>query len=323
MAGAAADRTPRLASLFAGARFELRFSLGGHAAVRVMGGPVAALHAEPPDPAAAWSARAACGEAVGWLLAERVPADEAEAHDALHHWVARHSSLVLQRIGAQRGRMAADLLETVTHRLRTDISALQVIAEGVLAAPFEDDERPQVRAEVAEVGAEAQRRLSAAREVMTSLHPAAERAPEPLIDALERELEGAGVPAVVAGVDGEVPAVVVPGSGWSACARLLAGARAADARLAGAPIGVRAHPDGWAVAVGEPGGGSPVPWTERSLGELAHAGAIVVAAGGGAAAARSGERLSIELTVPAAPSARPRARGDDGGGAVRPPMSPG
>jgi hypothetical protein len=197
--------------------------------------------------------------------------------------------------------MAADLLETVTHRLRTDISALQVIAEGVLAVPFEDDERPQIRAEVAEVGADAQRRLSAAREVMASLHPAAERAPEPLIETLERELDGAGAPVAVAGVEGEVPMVVVPGSGWSACARLIAGALAADARLAGAPVAVRAHPDGWEVVVGEPAG-DLVPWTERSLGELAHAGAIVVAAGGAASAAVHEGRLRLELTVPAAPS---------------------
>jgi hypothetical protein len=292
-----ADARPLLASLFDGARFELRFSLGGHAAVRVLGGPVAALHAEPLDPAAPWSARADCGGAVGWLLAERAPADEPAARDALQRAVERHSSLMLQRLGAQRGGMAADLLENVTHRLRTDISALQVIAEGALAVPFEDDERPQIRSEVADVGADAQRRLSAAREVMTSLHPAAERAPEPLIETLERELEGAGVPVAVAGVEREVPMVVVPGSGWSACARLLA----ADDRLAGEAVAVRAHPDGWAVSIGEPGG-EAVAWTERSLGELAHAGAIVVAAGGGASAARADGRLWIELTVPAAPS---------------------
>jgi signal transduction histidine kinase len=303
MPGSWADAAPLLASLFDGARFELRFSLGGHAAVRVLGGPVAALHAEPPDPAAPWSARAACGEAVGWLLAERAPTDEPAARDALQRAVERHSSLALQRIAAQRGGMTADLLETVTHRLRTDIGALQVIAEGALAVPFEDDERPQVRAEVAEVGAEAQRRLSAAREVMAALHPTAERPPEPLIDALRRELEGAGVAVAVADVDGEQPVVVVPGSGWSACARLLAGALAADARLAGAAVAVRADPAGWAVIVGEPGG-EPAPWTERSLGELAHAGAIVVAAGGGAAAGVADGRLWVELTVPAAPSAR-------------------
>jgi hypothetical protein len=296
------DATQQLVPLFDGAAFELRFSLGGAAAVRVLGGPVATRHAEPPDPSAPWVARASCGSAVGWLLAERPPADEAAARDVLGRAVDRHSSLLLQRIAEQRGEMAADLLETVTHRLRTDISALQVIAEGALAVPFEDDERPQVRAEVAEVGAEAQRRLSAAREVMTSLHPAAERSPEPLVDGLARELEGAGVDVAVAvSAAGEVAMALVPGSGWSACARLLAEALASDARLAGAAVAVRPHPEGWAVTAGEPGG-ELLPWTERSLGELVHAGAIVVAAGGSAAATLADGRLWVELTVTAAPS---------------------
>jgi hypothetical protein len=297
------DAAQRLGPLFEGARFELRFSLGGQAAVRVLApaGPVAPRHAEPPDPAAPWSARAACGEAVGWLLASRAPADEAMAADVLQRAVDRHSSLELQRIAVQRGGMAADLLEAVTHRLRTDISALQVIAEGALAVPFDEDERPQVRAEVAEVGAEAQRRLSATREVMASLQPAAQRTPEPLIDVLARELEGMGVATPVAAVDGEVPVALVPGSGWSACARLLAAALASDERLAGAAIAVRAHPDGWSVVAGDEAG-ELVPWTERKLGELAHAGAIAVAAGGSASASAAGGRLSVRLTVPAAPS---------------------
>jgi signal transduction histidine kinase len=293
--------TERLAPLFEGAEFELRFSLTGDAAVRVLGGPVASRHAEPPDPPAPWSARAECGEAVGWLLASRAPPDEAVAADALQRAVDRHSSLVLQRIAAQHGSMAADLLEAITHRLRTDISALQVIAEGALAAPFEAEERPQVRAEVADVGAEAQRRLSATREVMASLHPAAERVPEPLIEVLAGELEGAGAATRLAAVDGEVPVALVPGSGWSACARLLAAALVSDERLAGTPVTVRAHPDGWSVVAGDEAG-EPVPWTERALGELAHAGAIVVAAGGSASASAREARLCVQLTVPAAPS---------------------
>jgi hypothetical protein len=296
------SRTEQLAPLFAGARFELRFSLGGHAAVRVLGGPVAARHAEPPDVTAPWSARAQCGEAVGWLLAEAAPADEAAARGALQQVVDGHSSLLLQRIATRRAGLTADLLERVTHRLRTDISALQVIAEGALSVPFDDDERAQVRAEVAEVGAEAQRRLSAAREVMTSLHPAAERAAEPVIETLERALEGAGVATPVAGVAGEVPRALMPGVGWQACARLLAEALAADERLASAPVTVRPHPDGWAVTVGERGGG-PLEWTEQALGELVHAGAIAVAAGGSAAATGAANgRIWVELTVPAAPS---------------------
>jgi signal transduction histidine kinase len=284
-------------------RFELRFSLDGRAAVRALApaGPVAPRHAEPPDPAAPWSARAACGEAVGWLLAGRAPADEAAARDALQRAVERHSSLLLQRVAAQRGAMAAALLDATTHRLRTDISALQAIAEGALAVPFDDDERPQVRAEVGEVGADAQRRLSAVREVMASLDPAAELVPEPLLAVLEAELDGAGVAIAVDGPAGERPAALVPGAGWSACARLLAAALASDGRLAGAALTVRPHPDGWSVAAGA-GDGPPVAWTERALGELAHAGMIAVAAGGSAAASESEARLRVELTVPAAPS---------------------
>lgn len=299
MTDAWTDAARTLAPLFGDARFELRFSLGGQAAVRALApaGPVAARHAEPPDPPAPWSARATCGEAVAWLLAERAPDGEAAARDALVGAVERHSSLLLQRIAAQRGAMAADLLESVTHRLRTDIGALVVIAEGALAVPFEEDEWPQLRAEVGEVGAEAQRRLSAAREVMTSLHPGAAREPEDLVGTLALELVGAGVEVAVESVAGERPFALVPGAGWAACARLLA----ADARLAAGPVAVREHPDGWRVTAGGEDG-EPVEWTERRLGELAHAGAIAVAAGGSASAAEREGRLRVELTVPAAPS---------------------
>jgi hypothetical protein len=93
----------------------------------------------------------------------------------------------------------------------------------------------------------------------------------------------------------------VPGAGWSACARLLAEALASDDRLAGAAVAVSPDPDGWSVVVG-PEQGEPVPWTERALGELAHAGAIAVAAGGSASAREREGRLGVQLTVPAAPS---------------------
>jgi hypothetical protein len=136
---------------------------------------------------------------------------------------------------------------------------------------------------------------------MASLHPAAERVPEPLIEVLAGELEGAGAATRIAGVDGEVPVALVPGSGWSACARLLAAALASDQRLAGAPVTVRAHRDGWSVVAGGEAG-EPVSWTERALGELAHAGAIAVAAGGSASASAREGRLCVQLTVPAAPS---------------------
>src|SRR5262245_20178395 len=103
-----------LAPHFGDAQFELRFSLAGQAAVRALApaGPVAGRHAEAPDPSAPWSARAACGEAVGWLLAERAPTDESAARDVLQRAVDRHSSLLLQRIAAQTGALAADLLES-------------------------------------------------------------------------------------------------------------------------------------------------------------------------------------------------------------------
>jgi hypothetical protein len=94
-------------------------------------------------------------------------------------------------------------------------------------------------------------------------------------------------------VPGERPRALVPGPGWAACARLLAGGE----------VGVAAHPDGWAVVAGPPGGGEPVAWTEQRLGERFYAGAIVVAAGGSATAvAPAGGGLRIELVVPAAPS---------------------
>jgi hypothetical protein len=159
--------------------------------------------------------------------------------------------------------------------------------EGALAVG--GDERPRVRAEVGDLGAEAQRRLSAVREVMTSLQPGAAREPEDLLGTLERE----GITAVEP-VAGERPAVLIPGAGWSACARLLAA-------HATTPVVVRAHPDGWRVTAGSEDG-EAVEWTERALGELAHAGAIAVSAGGSASAREHGGRLAVELTLPAAPS---------------------
>ena len=154
------------------------------------------------------------------------------------------------------------MLEAVTHRLRTDISALQVIAEGVLAVPFEDDERPQVRAEVGEVGADAQRRLSAVREVMISLHPGAPREPEPLIETLERELEGAGVAIAV-----EPVARRAAGGARPRCrlvgVRAVAGRGAGLRHAAGRSADRRARSPGrLGVTAGEVGG-EPLAWTER------------------------------------------------------------
>jgi hypothetical protein len=296
-----------LRSEFGAVPFELRFSLSGRAAVRVLApdGPVAAWHAEPPDLEAAWSVKATCGEAAGWLVAAGPPADPARAGDVLQRAVDRRCALTGQRLLMERSAMSADVLESLTHRLRTDVSALLAVAEGALSGMFADEERGEVRGELKSMGAETQRRLSLARAVMTVLAPA-DADPEPLLDVLYAALEGAGVAARPAPVPGERPMALVPGAGWSACARLLAGALADDERLGGAEamVAVRPDPDGWSVCAGTPGDAAPAAWTARTLGELVHAGHMAVASGGRAAALRSDTGgLRIELTVPAAPSA--------------------
>jgi hypothetical protein len=240
--------------LFGDARFEIRFS---------------------------WTARAACGDAVGWLLAETAPTADAAA--ALQRGVDRAAAAALQRIAGQRSAIAADLLERLTHRLRTDVSTLQAVAEGALQGMFDAAETDEVLAEVRGVGAEAQRQLSAMREVMTALDPATPRSEEPLVTALERELEAAGAAALVRDDGGEGARTWMPGSGWSACARILAAA--ADGDIVVAP-----DPGGWAV-------------TAQTLADVTHAGAIAIAAGGSATAERTGDRrIRVRLTIPAAPS---------------------
>jgi hypothetical protein len=296
----------RLGELLGDGAFELRFSLTGDAAVRVLAprGPVAPRHAEPPDPPAPWSAAARCGTAVGWLLADRPPADAAEASAALGCAVQRRCALALQRAAAARSAMTAELLEDLTHRLSTDVSALGTVAAGAAMGMFGASELELLPQELRDVGEEAQRRISDAREVMATLEPGARREPEPLVDTLRAELAGAGADAPITAADGELAMALVPGAGWSACARVLAAALAGDARLAGATVDVRPHPDGWCVTAGARApGGDPLPWTERALGSLVHVGRIAVA-GGGAATATSvaGDRIRIELTVPAAPS---------------------
>jgi signal transduction histidine kinase len=286
--------------------FELRFSLTGDAAVRVLvrGGPVAPRHAEVPDPPGGWSARAAWAGASGWLLAVGAPADAERAADVLQRAVERHSAEAMRRLADQRAAMAAELLETLTHRLRTDVSTLQAVAEGALAGLFEGEELAQIPAELKGMGGEAQRRLSLVREVMTVLQPDAPRRPEPIVEVLRAELDAAGLETRVDGVPGERAMALVPGAGWAACARLLARAIAGDARLAGASVTVRPDPAGWTVATAPPGvDAEPLPWTERAVGELVHAGEMAAAAGGAALAARLGDdRLRVELTLPAAPS---------------------
>jgi hypothetical protein len=284
------------------APFELRWSLTGAAAVRVLAphGPVAAAHAAPPDPAAPWSASARCGTAIGWLLATAAPATGA----TLQGTVDRHTALVLQRLSTHRAALTSDLLEALTHRLRTDVTTLQAVAEGMLADMFRDAERAEIAREVKDVGREAQQRLSAAREAMTALLPGPAREPEPIADLLRAEFDGASLPVAVEEPAGERPRAALPPPGWAACARLLAEALSMDARLGGEHATVRIAPDplGWAVEAGRDGPEHPGGWHARTLGSLAGAGHIVVAGGGAACAAHDADQLRVRLTVPAAPS---------------------
>ena len=302
------DEAPEeLRPLFDGVPFELRYALHGRAAVRVHAprGPVAARHVEPPDVTAPWIATARCGDAAGWLLAGAAPVGGADrARAALRSVVDRHTALELQQLETARAAFAADLLEALTHRLRTDVSTLQAVAEGALAGIFTPDELAQIPAELKSAGGEAQRRLSQAREVMGALHPEAPWRSEPVAGALESELEGAGAALRVLGVNGEVPLALGRGTGWSACARLLAAALARDTRLGGehAVVTVAADPAGWAVTAGCAGAADQAAWTARALGELVHIGPIVAAAGGSATVFRAGaECLRVRLVLPAAP----------------------
>jgi hypothetical protein len=289
--------------------FELRYSLDGGAAVRILAprGPVAPRHAEAPDVRAPWSLEARCGEATGWLLAGGAPADPARARAVLQQATDRHTALVLQRLASQHSALTADLLEAITHRLRTDVSTLQLVGEGALAQTFEAAEVDAVAREVRAVAQESQRRMTAVRDVMAAHEPEARRRPEPLAQRLQDELAATGRSLAVDGADGEEAMVLVPGPGWAACARLLAEALARDTRLggAGAEVAIASHPDGWRIIAGAPGAVcAAVPWTQQLLGPLAHAGQIVSAAGGSVGAARVGDHgLRIIWTVPAAPSA--------------------
>jgi hypothetical protein len=292
-----------LTPLFGATAFELRYALDGRAAVRAFGGPLAPRHAEAVPPPAPWVAHARCGAAAGWLLAAAPPAEPDRAGAVLERVVERHSVLRLQRLAAERATLEADLLERLTHHLRTDLSTLQAVAEGAIAGLFDGAELAALPTEITAVGAAAQRRLSAAREVMTALAAETAAAPEPLLETLRDELEAAGAEIPVADVEGELPRVLVPGAGWSACARLLAAALAGDARFAGATVEVAPHPDGWSVRAGRTGTGDPQPWTGRAIGELAGAGHIAAAAGGSALVERLADGgLRVGLTLPAAVS---------------------
>jgi hypothetical protein len=125
---------------------------------------------------------------------------------------------------------------------------------------------------------------------MGVLTPGARLAPEPVAATLRAELEGAGrAPAIATGTD-EAPLTLIPGPGWAACARMLA----ADPRLE--MFALLPDPGGWLLTSGTDG--TPVEWTERTVGDLAHVGHIVAAAGGSAVVT---EPFGLRLTLPAAP----------------------
>ena len=255
--------------------FELRFDLAGRAAVRVSGGPVGRRHVEPVPPVAPWVAEARCGDAAGWLLAHDAPEDPEAARALLAHTVEREAALRGQALRRDVSALTTDLLERLTHRLRTDVTTLQAVADGALAGLFEAEDLEQLPGELQRTSREALERLTAAREVMRAHDPGARREPESIVETLRVELEAAGRPATVDGPSDEHPLTLVPGPGWAACARALA----ADARLQMFAVGP--DPAGWSVTAGTPG--APVEWTERTVGELVYVGHILAAAGGSAA----------------------------------------
>ena len=104
--------------------------------------------------------------------------------------VTRRTALARERQALALAALDADLIERLTHRLRTDVMTLGAVAEGALEGVFAD-EAEEVMAELRRTSQEAQRRMTAAREVMTVL--AGETgAPEPIAATLRAELEGAG-----------------------------------------------------------------------------------------------------------------------------------
>ena len=270
--------------------FELRFDLAGRAAVRVSGGPVARRHVEPVPPAAPWVIEARCGQAAGWLLAGAAPEDPEAARELLTRAVQREAALRAQELRRAVPVLTTDLLERLTHRLRTDVTTLQAVAEGAIAGLFEPEDLEQLPDELQRTGREALERLTAAREVMRANDPAARREPEPIVETLRAELEAAGSEATVTGPLDERALALVPGPGWAACARLLAG----DARLKMFAVGP--DPAGWSVTAGA--AGEPVEWTERTVGELVYVGHILAAAGGSAVVMHP---FGVKLTLPAAP----------------------
>ena len=287
--------TEELAEHFGATAFELRYDALGRCAVRVAGGDVLHRHVEPAPPTAAWTAEARCGAAAGWLLAAAPPTDPAAVTERLHTLVARRTAFVRERQAFALAALDAELIERLTHRLRTDVMTLSAVAEGALEGVFAD-EAAGVLEEIQRTSAEGQRRITAAREVMTTLEAGAGDRPESIATTLRAELEGmgrAGVPVTV--IDDEEPWARIGGAGWAACARLLA-AESHWERFA-----VEPDAGGWRVTGAAGDSGQPIAWSHRELGALTAAGHIVVAAGGHAAAGDAAGAVAVTLVVPAAP----------------------
>jgi signal transduction histidine kinase len=271
---------------------ELRYDLHSRCAVRVSGGPVAARHAEAAPPDAPFVATARCGGAMGWLLSRAEP-DEL-AIERFEREVERRTAHERERLARAGAAMTVDAVERLVHRLRTDVMTLQSSAELAFAGLLEPSE--ELTRELTRAGQEAQRRLTFARRTVSGLEPRARLEPEPIARTLEEELEGAGRRARVHAVLDEQAQALIPGAGWGFCAQLFA----ADARLTA--FAIEPCPLGWRV-IGGTQTGEPVDWTERAVGELVHAGHVIVAAGGAATAQRAQDgTLRIVVEVPAAPS---------------------
>lgn len=274
--------------------WELRYDVHGRCAVRVAGGEVMARHVEAV-PSAPWMIEARCGTARGWLLATTAPDDPEREASRLEAEVTRRTALARERQALALAALDGDLIERLTHRLRTDVMTLGAVAEGALEGVFAD-EAEAVIAELRRTSQEAQRRMTVAREVMTVL--AGERgAPEPIAATLRAEIEGAGRDVVVVAGDEEAW-TLIPGAGWGACARVLA----ADDQSAAFAVA----PDewGWRVTAtrrGDATGGgasaadeSPGPAGAWSRSDAASAAHMVVAAGGSVA----GSALILPAAAP-------------------------
>ena len=164
--------------------WELRYDLHGRCAVRVAGGEVMARHVEAV-PSAPWMIEARCGTARGWLLATAVPDDPEREAVRLEAEVTRRTALARERQALALAALDADLIERLTHRLRTDVMTLGAVAEGALEGVFAD-EAEEVMAELRRTSQEAQRRLTVAREVMTVLAGETARAGADRRDAARR-----------------------------------------------------------------------------------------------------------------------------------------